>query len=355
MGSGSRRDPMTLDDVLDWSNLLDAAHAAARGKRGRAPAAAFELRLADHLVTLQHDIRTRQYRPGGYVSFTIHEPKRRLISAAPFRDRVVHHALCGVIEPEFERRFIHDSYANRAGKGTHRAVDRCQQFARRHRYCLGLDVRQHFASIDHAILAETLERVIPDDGLRWLCDTIIASGEGVLSGHYDMVYFPGDDLMAATRPRGLPIGNLTSQFWSNCYLDSLDQFVKRSLKCRAYVRYADDMLIFGDDKRVLWEWKAEMVDFLANLRLTIHDARAQPRPTAGGIPCLGFVVYPTRRRVKRRKVIAFRRKLDKRIADYQAGRITFAELDATVKGWVNHVRYADTYGLRKAVLSKKSL
>ena len=139
----------TYADVYEWDNLYAAYRKAAKGKRGRAAAAGFEYRLEDNLVQLQDELAAETYRPGAYASFTIHEPKRRLISAAPFRDRVVHHALCNISEPLFERSFIHDSYANRVGKGTHRALDRCQQFARRYRYVLQCDICQFFPSIDH--------------------------------------------------------------------------------------------------------------------------------------------------------------------------------------------------------------
>ena len=136
--------------VHDFENLYLAYRRARKGKRGRPEVAAFEFNLEDNLVRLQEELRDQNLPPGAYRSFTIHEPKRRLISAAPFRDRVVHHALCNVIEPLFERSFIHDSYANRVGKGTHRALDRAQDFARRYRYVLPCDVRQFFPSIDHA-------------------------------------------------------------------------------------------------------------------------------------------------------------------------------------------------------------
>ena len=171
--------------------------------------------------------------------FFIHEPKRRLISAAPFRDRVVHHALCQRIEPIFERSFISDSYANRVGKGTHRALNRVQQYARHYPYVLQGDLRQFFPSIDHAILHNMLAAKIDDPEILWLIARILASGSNVLGEEYDMVYFPGDDLFAALRPRGLPIGNLTSQFWANCYLNVFDHFVKRELGCPGYVRYAN--------------------------------------------------------------------------------------------------------------------
>jgi Reverse transcriptase (RNA-dependent DNA polymerase) len=238
-----------LGRVALWDNLLDAWRKAARGKRGHQPAAGFEHQLADRLLELQDDLLSRRYQPGPYVHFQIHEPKLRKISAAPFRDRVVHHALCNVIEPWFERRFIFDSYANRVGKGTHRALDRLQHFARRYRYVLRLDVVTYFPSINHAILRNVLGRVIRDDDLLWLVDTVIGSGAGVLEDHYQMAWFPADDLLSVLRPRGLPIGNLTSQFWSNCYMNPLDHFIKRELGCHGYVRYVDDLALFSDSKK----------------------------------------------------------------------------------------------------------
>jgi retron-type reverse transcriptase len=331
-------------------NLLDAWRKAARGKRRRGPTAAFEYRLADRLLALKDELERHTYRPRGYVHFHIHEPKRRKISAAPFRDRVVHHALCNVIEPRFERLFIADSYANRAGKGTHRAVDRLQQLARRHRWVLRADVVRHFPSIDHQILLATLRPVVPEDDVMELVRVVLASGAGVLADEYRMAWFPGDDLLAACRPRGLPIGNLTSQFWSNCYLHPFDQFVTRELRCRAYLRYVDDVALFGDDKRELWAWKRAVVERLAGLRLTVHEEAAQVTPVDRGIPWLGFVVYPTHRRVKARKVRVATRRLRARLDAYHGGRLGFAALDASVKGWVNHVRYADTWGLRRHVL-----
>src|SRR5690606_27452390 len=135
------------------------------------------------------------------------------------RDRVVHHALCNVIEPLFEARFHPESYANRIGKGTHRAIDRLQAFTGEFRYGLRCDIRQFFPSIDHAVLGDVLADVIADGDVLWLCKQILASGAGVLKHEYDMVWFPGDNLLAAERPRGLPIGNLTSQFWANCSLN----------------------------------------------------------------------------------------------------------------------------------------
>jgi RNA-directed DNA polymerase len=344
--------PPRYKHITCWDNLWLAYRKAAKGKRGRAPAARFEHRLAENLLALRAELAAFSYTPGDYVSFYIHDPKRRLISAAPFRDRVVHHALCNHIEPLFDRRFIPHSYANRVGKGTHRAVDHLQACARQYRYVLRCDIRQFFPSIDHAILRGILAGVLQDDDVLWLCDRILASGQDVLTHEYTMVWFPGDDLLAALRPRGLPIGNLTSQFWANCYLNLFDWFVTRELGCPAYLRYVDDFALFSDSKRELWAWKQAIVARLAGLRLTIHEHAAQVLPCDCGIPWLGFIVYPTHRRVKARNVVKFTRRLCDRWDDYCAGRISFAEFDSSVQGWVNHVRYADTWGLRGHVLGQ---
>ncbi len=338
--------------LCTFENLYLAYRAAARGKRGRPEVASFEFDLEDNLFQLQRELGSRTYRPGPYHSFYIRDPKRRLVSAAPFRDRVVHHALVRLIEPIFERSFIADSYANRLGKGTHRALDRCQQFARRFRYVLQCDIRQFFPSIDHAILRSILARKIGDPDVMWLVDRILESGVGVLSDVYDMVYFPGDDLFAVNRLRGLPIGNLTSQFWANCYLNPFDHFVKRELRCKGYLRYVDDMLLFADEKAVLWDWREAVIDRQARLRLTIHESSAHPRPVTEGIPFLGFVVYPTERRLKRRKGINYRRRLKGLLAAYAAGDIPLDRVDASIQGWINHVRYGETWGLRRAFFAE---
>lgn len=158
-----------FDAITGWDNLWRAYRLAARGKRQTGSTAAFEHQLADRLIALQCELRLKTYRPGAYRHFFIHEPKRRKISAAPFRDRVVHHALCNVIEPIFDTRFVAHSYANRAGKGTHRAVDRLQGWTRRYRYVLRADVVQHFASLDHAILCAKLTRLIDECGCVMAC------------------------------------------------------------------------------------------------------------------------------------------------------------------------------------------
>jgi retron-type reverse transcriptase len=338
------------DQLITWENIWLGYENASRGKRGHEPAAEFELLLADHLLEIQKELEERSCRPGNYHSFYIHEPKKRLISAAPFRDRVAHHSLCNVTTPIFENHFIPTSYANREGKGTHRALDECQKLTRQYKYFLQCDVTRFFPSIDHALLRVALQDMLPDDSVMWLIDKILESGQGVLSEEYKMVYFPGDDLFALNRPRGLPIGNLTSQWWANCYLNQLDQFVKRELSCKAYLRYVDDFLLFANDKQTLWIWRKGIIERLRSLRLTIHEERAIPRPVTDGIRFLGFVAYPEKRLLKREKGIAYQRKLRRLL-----NTASEETIKASVQGWINHLRYGDTWGLRKAILGKSNL
>jgi len=335
--------------ITNFDNLYRAFKRAARGKRGRPDVAAFEYDLENNLLLLQDELRSQTYAPGPYYNFRIYDPKPRLISAAPFRDRVVHHALCRVIEPLFERRFIHDSYACRIGKGTHAALDRAQQFARQYPYVLKCDLVHFFPSMDHAILRAQLARLIADARTMWLVDQIIASGADV--HRQDALFFPGDDLFAAARPRGLPIGNLTSQFWGNVYLNPLDHFIKRDLKCRGYVRYVDDLLLFAVDKSSLHQWKKDVVAFAATLRLRLHERQAAVFPVTTGIPFLGWRIYPRHRRLKRRNGVAFQRRFARLLRELTAGQATWEQVNASVQGWVAHAAHGDTWGLRGSILS----
>jgi len=228
------------DSVTAFDNLLLAYRKARRGKRGREEVARFACELEPELLRLQTELREGRYRPGQYRQFTIYERKPRLISAAPFRDRVVHHALMNIIEPPLDRRFIDDCYACRKGKGVHAAVNRYQAYAQRYAYVLKLDIRQYFPSIDHRLLKETLLRRIKDPDVLALLGAIIDGGPPA-SPEGDFL-FPGDDLFTPLeRRRGILIGNLTSQFFANLYLDDFDHWLKESLRTPAYLRYVDDL------------------------------------------------------------------------------------------------------------------
>lgn len=345
--------PATYAQLCSFENLYLAYRKARKGKRSKTEVAAFEAEQEGELVRLQQELLELSWQPGAYRSFYVHDPKHRLISAAPFRDRVVHHALCNILEPAWERTFICDSFANRLGKGTHRAILRAQQFARRYKYVLQCDVEQFFPSIDHLVLREILAKKIDDAQVMCLVDRVLLSGVGVLSGEYKMRWFPGDDLWAALRPRGLPIGNLTSQFWGNVYLNGFDHFVKRELRCPAYLRFVDDFLLFADDKHTLWRWEEAIVARLQRLRLTIHEP--QVFPVESGIPFLGFRIYPSHRRLKKRRGIAFQRRFHWLFQKWAAGGCSRERLDASARSWAAHAAWGDTWGLRRAVLGRYNL
>lgn len=199
--------------LTSFGHLLRAAHKSARGKRFNPEVMSYHVELEKNLCGLQNALQHKTYRPGPYRTFEIREPKPRIISAAPYRDRVVHHALTGILEPIYERSFVADSYACRKGKGTHAAMRRVQQFAGRHAWVWKADIRKFFPSIDHAILKELLRRKIKDPDVLWLAELIIDH-----SNPQEEVQelFPGDDLFTAQeRRRGLPLGNQTSQFFAN--------------------------------------------------------------------------------------------------------------------------------------------
>ena len=205
--------------VVAFENLLLAFRKARRGK-GRSPEVAeFGFNLEPELLCLQRELEAGDYWPGKYRLFTIYERKPRLIAAAPFRDRVVHHAVMNVLESPLDRTFIHDSYACRKGKGVHAAVDRYQCWARRYAYVLQMDVAKYFPSIDCDLLKNKLQRRIKDKCLLELLERIIDTGpeQGTPA-----VWFSGDGLLTPTeRKRGIPIGNLTSQFFANLYLAAI--------------------------------------------------------------------------------------------------------------------------------------
>ena len=337
-----------FDEFCGWSNLLLAYQKASKGKRSRVEVASFEARLEENLLGLHQSLRDQRWKPAGYHSFYIHEPKRRLISAAPFTDRVVHHALCNILEPEFERGFVTESYANRKRKGNHRALDHAQRCARKYAYVLPLDIRKFFPCIDHEVLRLQLARKIRDPGILRVINLILNSGSKLATEESAAVFFPGDDLVDLMRPRGLPIGNLTSQFWANVYLNPLDHFIKRELGCHGYVRYVDDMLLFAESKSQLWDWMASVEQRLTQFRLVFHKG-SHPRPVSEGSGFLGFRVFPDRRELKNRKGYHYQRRLKKMIGDYTDQRLTQDELLDSILSWNNHVGYGNTVGLRKAV------
>lgn len=267
--------------ITTFENLLAAARQAQRQKRYRDPVLAFNDHLEHELLQIQHELQTQTYQPGTYKTFEIYEPKRRVISAAPYRDRVVHHALCNVIVPIFDRTFIATTYANRKGYGSHRALRQFASYVRSSRYVLQCDLQKYFPSIDIAILKQQLRRKLKCQATLWLIDTILDNRSEVET---PIDYFPGDTLLTPLeRPIGIPIGNLTSQFFANVYLNGFvgvasrneNRYIKETLKVSQYLRYVDDFACFSDDRAFLRDCREKIEAYLATLRLKIHPIKSQ--------------------------------------------------------------------------------
>ena len=230
--------------IANFRSLRRAALKAVKGKRAKPGAAAFLAGLEGECLRLERQLRGRTYRPGEYVKIEVWDPKHRIVSAAPFRDRVVHHALCAVIMPMFEAGFIANTFANRIGKGAHRGVEAFEHYRDRHARVLRCDIYRYFPAIDHAILKHDFRRRISCANTLRLLDMIV---DGSNKQEPVNLHFPGDDLFTPyERQRGLPIGNLTSQFFANLYLDPLDHFCTEVLAA-PYVRYVDDFALFHDN------------------------------------------------------------------------------------------------------------
>lgn len=336
-----------FDPICSFENLYLASKKAEKGKRFRHEVAAFNARREENLLAIQNLLHAGQYPFGHFRTIKIVQPKPRLISAADYRDRVVHHALINIVGPLFERKFIRDSYANQKGKGTHAALDRCTYYARRYRYVWQLDMRKYFPSLDHQILLAEISRTIRCPRTLALITQIIDTSNPQEPAD---CYFPGDDLFTPfERRKGLPLGNLTSQFFANVYLNAFDHFVKEELRLPGYLRYVDDALGFSDDKNQLRHARARSQNFLDHWRLLLHPHKNLIYPINHGIPFLGFRVFPHCRLLLKSSVKRARQKLNALRRGYRTGNIPREKINAAVQAWLGHAQHGDTWGLRRAL------
>jgi len=277
---GGLIDHKIFDEIILIENLFLAWKKFVRGKRGKKDVQEFELYLEDNLFLLHSQLADGTWKHGGYKSFNVCDPKSRQIHKASVADRVIHHAIVRVIEPIFDKSFIFDCWSCRQGKGTHGAVLRCHELLdklhnhnRNTVWILKCDIKKYFASINHEILLELLDKKISDDRALCLLDQIVASF-----------------------CLGIPLGNLTSQLFANIYLNSFDHFVKEQLRVKIYLRYCDDFLLASLSKRELKRNLREMRDFLSDkLKLSLHPNKITIRPYHWGIDWLGYVLYPSYR------------------------------------------------------------
>lgn len=293
------------------------------GKRKKEDVQKFSLHLMDNILALHEDLRERKYKHGGYHAFNISDPKPRNIHKAIVRDRLLHHAIYRKLYPFFDRTFIADSYSCRKDKGTHKALNRFREFGRgvgmnNTKICwvLKCDIRKFFANIDHEVLLAILNRYIPDSHIIWLLENIIKS------------FSPG-----------LPLGNLTSQLFVNIYMNEFDQFAKHKLKARYYIRYADDFVIFSQDRKWLENLIPEIKDFLKEkLKLELHPDKFFIKTLASGVDFLGWVHFPDHRVLR----TATRNRMFRRIEQ--------SSKPETINSYLGLLRHGNTGKLRRTLL-----
>ncbi len=332
-----RRKGFLFEEIVSFETLSRAARLAMKGKKNKGDAAWFYFHQEPCLLRIQEELKEGRYCPGPYRVFQITDPKPRTIAAVPFRDRVVHHAICKVIGPILERSLIYDTYACRLGKGSHAAVIRAQSFSRS-TYFLKCDIRKYFQSIDHKILKHMLARLIKDAQVTTLLDRII---DHCLPGREPAV--------------GLPIGNLTSQYFANLYLSPLDHYIKEQLRIKRYLRYMDDFLLFAEDKETLSHALTDIRTFISNrLNLSLKEKAVYLAPVSQGVPFLGFRIYPRSVRLQREKWVRFQRRVANLERAYIKGLIEERQLAASVESMVGHIQHADTMVARRAFFMRSS-
>jgi RNA-directed DNA polymerase len=326
--------------VCGFDNLKLAEEKARKHKTLKPYVVKFEAELTKNLAQLQQELLSQAYRPRPLETFILRDPKTRTISKSDFRDRIVHHALCNIIEPLFDKQFIYDNYANRRGKGTFNAIKRFEKFKRkvshnntRTCYVLKADVKHYFDTVDHDILLSIVKRQIHDERVVWLIKTI-------LDNHY--VEAPG---------KGMPLGNLTSQFFANVYLNELDQFVKHELRAKYYIRYVDDLVVLSNDKQTLASHQERINRFvLDQLALELHPDKTKILTLQNGVGFLGLRVFAQHKLLRKKNMRKFEHKLLVYKAQYVAGEIEREQVIATLQGWLAYATHADTYKYQRHIV-----
>lgn len=335
-------------ELCSFRNLELAFRKARINKRSKKGVRDFEFDLEQNILSLKHELETLSYNPRPLKQFVIRDPKTRLISASLFRDRVVHHAVCNIIQPIFERTFIYDSHANQIGKGTTEALRRFDVFKRKASkngrllnkakdnnmvigYVLKADIRHYFDTIDHGILMGIISRKVKDINVLMLIRKI-------LNNHSTKI-----------PDKGMPIGNLTSQFFANLYLNELDYFVKHILKARFYIRYVDDFVILDESREMLEGYKIQIAEFLKTLKLELHPEKSKIYPLHKGTRFLGFRIFHHHKLLRKSNMRKMERRLESFREDYLKGIVSIDDISNSVQSWMGYARQGNTYQLRERV------
>jgi len=325
------------DSLCSMGNLTLAWRNARKGKTLNDDIIEFEENIERNLLDLHYELKNKTYKPKPLTTFVLRDPKTRVISKSHFRDRVVHHVIILIVGDIFESRFIYDSCANQKKKGTLFALKRFDKFLRKVTnnftgvaFCLKADIKQYFNEIDHEILLSIIKNKIADENVIWLIQQILNNTAVHRGG-------------GGERPKSMPLGNLTSQFFANVYLDKFDKFVKHKLRVKYYIRYVDDFVILHKSRKQLLEWKTKIDKFLEDeLMIKLHPQKSRIITLKRGVDFVGFRNYYKNRLLRKRNIKSMFRK----IRAYKNGKMSFERIFEIYKGWEAYAKWSNSYKLR---------
>jgi retron-type reverse transcriptase len=332
---------INFEKIISVENLLLAWKEFLRGKRNRKDVQKFQLHLMDNILFLHQDLENKTYIHGEYHAFNISDPKPRQIHKAIVRDRLLHHAIYRILYPYFDTKFVHDSYSCRVDKGIHKAINRFRSFSykvsknnTKTYWVLKCDIKKFFANIDHNILKNILSKTVFGKDILWLLSQVIDSFSFNCTGNS----YVNQISAMADMPKGLPLGNLTSQLLVNIYMNEFDQFVKRELKVKYYIRYADDFVILSDNRNYLENLLSKISDFLEEkLRLQLHPNKVFIKTIFSGVDFLGWMHFPKHRVLR----TSTKRRMLKNLKNNKK--------EGTLQSYLGMLKHGNTYGLEKQI------
>ncbi len=329
--------------LCSYDNLLLAFQKARKRKSKKIYVINFEKNLNKNLKVLQEDLINKTYYPSNLKKFIIRDPKTRTIHASIFRDRIVHHAIVNILSPIYEKIFIYDSFASRKNKGSHKAIERFEYFIKKvssngqlvknafnnnliKGYVLKADFRKYFDSINHKVLIKILRRKVNDENLIWLIKRVLSNFE-------------------TQKEIGMPLGNYTSQFFANVYLNELDYYIKNILKAKYYIRYVDDFIIIHKNKKRLEYYLKHINNFLPYLKIELHPEKTEIHSLKNGITFLGYRIFYHCRLLRKRNLRYFKKRLEKNICLLNNDEINNEQFESRINGWMGYAKFGNSFNL----------
>ncbi|WP_034869277.1 reverse transcriptase domain-containing protein [Clostridium lundense] len=346
------------ETLCTYENLYQAYLNARKNKRYRDEVLDFSFNLEEKLMEISYELKTHTYKIGGYREFFVYIPKKRLIMALPFKDRVVQWAIYQLVNPHLDNSYIDDSYGCRVGKGTHKGVQRLHYWLKQVNkkpnkyYYLKLDITKYYYRIDHEILISIFEKKIKDKELLDLLKVIITYDGSIFGLKLDGKVDNPEDRIPS---KGMPIGNLTSQMFANLYLNELDQYCKRQLGIKYYVRYMDDIIILSDDKAKLHEYK-DLIQTFIESKLNLHlNNKTTIRPIALGIEFIGYRLWPTHIKVRKSTSLRMKRRIKYVVKQFNKNQLPFEKVNATVQSYMGILKHCNSYNLQNKIFQEVTL